>query len=65
MPWSSGGRSSIEYWPPSYNSVVGAQPGHDGPISQQGDLDAIKPKLLDFGRELATSIRNNRGSNNF
>lgn len=41
-------------WPPSYNSTFGAQSGHDGPVSQQGDLDAIKPKLLDFGNELIT-----------
>lgn len=52
-------------WPPSYNRTFGAQPGRDGPINLMSDLDAIKPKLLDFGGELATSIRTNSVSKNW
>jgi len=52
-------------WPPSYNSTFGAQSGHDAPVSRQSDLDAIKPKLLNFGGDIVTSIRNNSGSKNF
>lgn len=43
-------------WPPSYNRTFGAQPGHDGPISTQGDLDAVRPKLLRFGDQILSSL---------
>lgn len=49
-------------WPPSYNSTFGAQSGHDGPVRTQGEMDAIKPKLLAFGPELAAAIQENRGA---
>lgn len=49
-------------WPPSYNATFGAQSGHDGPISTQGDMDAVKPKLLAFGPQLTAAIQKNRGS---
>jgi len=48
-------------WPPSYNTVVGAQPGHNGPIATQGDFDAVKPVLLKFGDQLLTSFRKDKG----
>ena len=51
--------------PPSYNSTFGAMRGHDGPIGMQSDLDAVKPKLLAFGDEIAKSIRNNIASKNW
>lgn len=43
-------------WPPSYNSTVGYQKGHTGPIATKGDLDAIKPKLLALGDQILSSI---------
>jgi len=52
-------------WPPSYNSVVGVQSGHDAPINTQSDLDAIKPKLLNFGGELVKSIRKDSAAKNW
>tara|TARA_R110001583_G_scaffold34551_2_gene115902 strand:- start:5060 stop:5572 length:513 start_codon:yes stop_codon:yes gene_type:complete len=52
-------------WPPSYSPTLGAQSGHDGPVSLQGDLDAIKPKLLGFGDELIASIRKNGSTKNW
>ena len=52
-------------WPPSYDRTFGAQSGHDAPISNQGTMDEIKPKLLNFGDELATSIRKNSASKNW
>jgi len=44
-------------WPPSYNRTLGAQPGHDGPIGTQSDLDAVKPELLKFGNQILASFR--------
>ena len=43
-------------WPPSYNRTFGAQAGHDGPISTQSDLDAVKPELLKFGDQILASL---------
>lgn len=43
-------------WPPSYNSL-GAQPGHEGPISTQGDLNKVKPVLLKMGDDIAAFIK--------
>ncbi len=47
-------------WPPSYSSTLGAQPGHDGPVQNQGDIDTIKPKLLKFGDQLLASFNKDR-----
>ncbi|MCP3943533.1 MAG: DUF4468 domain-containing protein [Desulfobacteraceae bacterium] len=47
-------------WPPSYNATFGAQPGYNGPVRTQGDLDAIKPKFLKFGDALLASFKTNR-----
>ena len=46
-------------WGASYNSVVGVQSAHDGPVSLQGDMDAIKPKLLVLGSEIVDAIQKN------
>ena len=48
-------------WPPSYNRTFGAQSGHDGPISTQGDLDAVRPVLLKFGDEILASLGIEKG----
>lgn len=46
-------------WPPSYNSTIGVQPGYDGPLIRQSDMDVIKPKLLAFGHKLVAAIQEN------
>lgn len=50
--------------PPLYANGVYYPAGND-PIHLQGDLDSIKPRLLSFGNELITSIRNNTGPKNW
>jgi hypothetical protein len=52
-------------WPSSYNRTYGAQPGYDGPIRTQGDLDTIKPELLKFGDQLLASFRKNKGKSDW
>ena len=52
-------------WPASYNRTYGAQPGHDGPIRNQSDLDAVRPVLLKFGDQLLTSFGKDKGKSNW
>ena len=42
--------------PSSYSSTFGYQKGTKVPVSQQGDIDRIKPRLLGFGHEIAISL---------
>jgi hypothetical protein len=52
-------------WPPSYNNTFGAQPGHEGPIATQGDLDSVKPVLLKLGDQLLASLDNDKAKSNW
>lgn len=52
-------------WPPSYNTTFGASSGHDGPVSLQSDIDAIKPKLLDFGNQIVGSMNTSKKSSDW
>ena len=45
-------------WPPFYDTIYGIQPGYEAPICSQGELDAIKPKLISLGDELISAIQN-------
>jgi hypothetical protein len=47
-------------WPPSYNATLGAQPGHDAPLTQRGDIEAVKAKLSAFGSQILASMSANR-----
>ena len=42
-------------WPPQYTTP--ARAGFKGPLSTQGDLDAVKPVLLAFGDSMAEFIK--------
>lgn len=45
--------------PPPYYTAGGS------PVTLQGDWDAIKPRLLAFGDQLASSISKGKGSKNW
>lgn len=51
-------------WPSSYANGVN-MPSHDAPVSTQGDMDRIKPKLLALGDELKTAILQNKTNSNW
>jgi len=52
-------------WPASYDRTFGAQPAHDGPIVNKGDLDAVRPGLLKFGDKLLASFGKDKGKGNW
>ena len=41
---------------PSKQTSIGVRAGHEGPVSTKGDLDAIKPILLEFGDDILAYI---------
>lgn len=44
-------------WPPSWDRTFGAQPGYQGPIIMQGEMERIKPVLLRFGDDIFASLQ--------
>lgn len=42
--------------PPSYDPLLGARKGYKGPIHTQGDMDKVKPILLQYGDGILTSL---------
>src|SRR5690606_19003011 len=51
-------------WPASYSSGISSA-AHDGPVSTQGDMNAIKPILLNFGNEILSSMTTNKSKSNW
>jgi len=47
-------------WPASYNTVVGYQKARKVPVTLQGDIDKIRPRLLALGEQMAAAITTSR-----
>ncbi|MNY79726.1 hypothetical protein D3C86_2204890 [compost metagenome] len=41
---------------PAVVNQFGSYPAMETPIQTQGDLDAVKPKLLEFGNQIKSSL---------
>lgn len=51
-------------WPASYGSGISSS-AYDGPVNNQGDMDAIKPALLNLGDEILKSMNSNKSNDNW
>ena len=51
-------------WPPRVDSL-GYHPAYEGPLFQQGDYDAVKPILLNFGEEIMASLSKLKQTDNW
>jgi hypothetical protein len=47
-------------WPPRVDSL-GYHSAYEGPINLMSNLNVIKPKLLEFGDQIASSITGSKG----
>lgn len=50
---------------PSYDAYTGVSPGFDSPVTIRGYMDAIKPKLLEFGDQLLASFGKEKSKSNW
>jgi len=51
-------------WPASYSSGIASR-AYDGPVNNQGDMNAIKPALLMLGDEILASMNSNKSKSNW
>lgn len=52
------------FWPPGVNAGI-RQPGHDSPVTSPKDMAKIKPKLLEFGEDIKTSLSSRKADDNW
>jgi hypothetical protein len=48
-------------WPSSYNTTFGYQKGQEVRVWQQGDVNIIRPELLQIGNNIAAAVKNSAG----